>query len=466
MRHAPIALVLLLASLAGVPATGAERADAGAAPDSIATLDGVISRLRTRTTTTMSDEALRLDTTFRDSVTAVFDSTVAADGLSPTLERSAASSSGRRYRSTGVRTGFDWSLDRSNLDYSKVDGFTAVTAGFLYVTTRGVRTRIGGRIGYAFGSERGRHDAGVQLSAHDVTIGWAHRDETHTFGWTEVHGRRFFALAGADELDYLEREGWRTYVENDAWLPAGLSARLVYRREDERARRSRDTFTIGDPSGLFETNPQASEGEVRSVSLTIARPRVVYSNLYGSLTAETAGRGLGGDLAYDRVRARLTRITRLPWADELSVALSAQATAGPTDRIPLQALADPAGRSGVRGYPHRSLVGTHALLARIEYRLARDLLARTRIPLLSRAKLQLVPFVDVGAAWTPPAPRELADTTWPERDAWKWGAGLGIRRGVGFGELLSHVRLDAALRLDRGDARPVFYFVMEGEPFD
>lgn len=444
----------------------ASAAGTDAAPDSsrARSLDDVLSSLRGRTERVLSPESRALDIAFRDSVSAVYDSTVAADGLPGTLGRHAAA---REWRGRGgVRTGLTISPEDSRIDYTKVDGLSAAVAGYGYLTALGVRSRTGGRIGYAFGSGRGRHDAGVRLSARGISLGVAHREVTESFGWTAVHGWRLFALAGADELDYLERDGWRAVLELPRVLPEALTTRVTYRREDELARRVRDYFTIGERSALFESNPQATEGEVRAVGLAIGRSRLDYPDLYGSLVAETAGRGLGGDLSYDLVRVRGALVHRLPWADQLSLEIGAQATAAPRGEIPVQALADPSGRSGVRGYPHRSLVGSHALLARVEYRVAKDLFRAARIPLLRRAKLQLVPFVDVGAAWTPSGPTELSATTLPEGGDWRWGTGLGVRRNVGFGEIISHFRLDGAVRLDRTGAAPVFYFVLEGEPFD
>jgi hemolysin activation/secretion protein len=139
--------------------------------------------------------------------------------------------------------------------------------------------------------------------------------------------------------------------------------------------------------------------------------------------------------------------------------------AGP-DTIPNQILADPAGRSGVRGYPHRSIIGAHAMLLRLDYHIERDLFVLARVPLLKKLRLQLVPFLDVGAAWTPGVNRRLTDATLPLSRDWKWGVGIGVRKGLGFGELLSHCRFDTAWRLDRGRASPVVYFVLETESFD
>lgn len=444
------------------------QSDAPADTSATERLDDVLERLRSRTEQIMSAESRTLDTAYRDSISAAFDSTVVADGLAPTLDRNADRRGARRNRGRGdaVRTGFTVAPEDGGLDYTKVDGFSAATAAYAYVTTLGLRTRVGGRIGYAFGSKRERHDAGVELSAHGVHVGGSHREVTEPFGLTAVHGRRLFALAGSDEHDYLGRDGWRTHLEIPDLLPGSLATRLTYRKEHEIPRRARDTFTIGDPSRLFEQNVQATSGLVRALRISVGRPRLDYPDLYGTLIAELAGRGLGGDLSYDVVRFGGGYTRRLPWADDVAIAVAAQASVAPGGDVPVQVLADPSGRSGVRGYPHRSIAGSHALLLRVDYRMATDLFRAARIPLLRRAKLQLVPFADVGAAWSPTAARTLADSTVPGSDDWKWGAGLGIRRGVGAGEIISHVRLDAAFRLDRSGTSPVVYFVLENEPFD
>jgi hypothetical protein len=432
-------------------------ADSAAMP--VDRFQALLHSLRARTDSILTPQATRVDVAYRDSVVAWYDSSVAAEGF--------ASFAARHRDPDRDERGGKLRLDVDPLDgdvgYSKVDGLSVQAPLAVWGRARGVEARLGGRGGYAFASDRARFSAGPELAARDVSIGWERYREAIRFGWTNVRGGRLFAIAGADEQDYLERDGWAATI--GAVLPGGCHGALSYRSEEQAAMRARDIARISRRNHLFESNAPASEGDLRALGVRITRERDSGPRVGGELLLETSGRGLRGDLDYDRFLLAVSWDPIVPWGDEIVASFAGQMAAGP-DTIPNQILADPAGRSGVRGYPHRSIIGSHAILLRLDYHIERDLFALARVPLLRKLRLQLVPFLDVGAAWTPDVNRRLADARLPDSREWKWGVGVGVRKGLGFGELLSHLRFDAAWRLDRGRASPVVYFVLETESFD
>lgn len=429
-----------------------------------ATFDSLRTRLRRTTDETLSPEALVFDDVYRDSLRARFDSTVASIGL----ERAVAGAADPEPR-LGSRSNPRWTRVRTSFDpedvsfrHSKVDGATLLLPARLEVLRRAWSLRTSVRAGYAFGSSLGRYEGEARFGTRFGSVGAHVRRISERFGWTAVHGNRVLSLAGVDEQQYLERRGFDAFVS----APPVDRFRVVadYRNERQSSQRARDVFTLGRPSHLFEKNRAATRGELRALRVSIERPRRTIGDLWGSAFLERAGGSLGGDLRFDRVGLAIGARRPLPWGSDVSLQAAAQAAASP-EAVPVQATADLGGRTSLRGYPQLSFVGSHAVLARVDLFLGLDLFRRARIPLLGTQKLQFVPFVDAGSAWTP-AGRSLGSAKWPRSDEWKWSAGLGIRKGVGFGEILSHVRVDAAWRLDRDGPTPVFTFVLENEPFN
>jgi hypothetical protein len=395
----------------------------------------------------------------RDSVVAAFDSTVAATSLSGALGERRGET---RRRAREVRFGVDTDLSEVRASYTKVDGATLLLPLELWARNRYVGVSLGGRAGYAFADEEERHDLGITLRVLETRIGVHHHHDLERFGWTDPHAGSLAALFGVDERQFMEREGLRFTLAHD--LRPRTTLTLSHDRDDITARAGTNPFTAGGTNSLFDTNLAAQEGERRQVGLTLGHERTAGGRFWGVINAETAGRDLGGDLDYDRIRGTLATHQILPWSDAALVSLSGQVAAAP-DSVPVQILADPSGRNGARGYPLRSLTGTHAIHLRVDYQIQKDLFRRARVPFLEDRRIQFIPFVDLAAAWTPSRPRTLGDTTLPDRNHWKWSAGIGVRKATGFGRLLSHVRVDVAWRLDRTDRDPVVYLVLENEPF-
>lgn len=448
---------LLLVVLATCPA-GPAMAETGDDPVPGATA-GILDSLRTHSRVTLSSPLFDLPVAARDSVTAAFDSTVAAGGLPAAIDDRREKA---RARARAVRMGADTDVQDARLSYTKVDGATLLLPFDVWAGNRHYGVSLGGRAGYAFSSEEERHDLGVELRTPLVDLEAMHHHDLERFGWTDPHAGSLSALFGVDERDFLEREGFRFAVSRDLGRRGTITLRHV--RDEITARRALDPFTAGGTTSAFEQNLAASEGDRRELGLGIARERTGATRWWGVLDLRTGGRGLGGDLDYDQIRGSITGHTFLPWSDQLLVSLSAQAAAAP-DSVPVQLLADPSGRNGARGYPRRSIVGTHAIHLRVDYELNKDLFRRARIPFLEDRRIQFVPFADVATAWTPDGATTLGDGTWPGSTDWKWSAGIGVRKNVGFGQVLSHVRMDVAWRLDRRETDPVFYLVLENVPF-
>ncbi len=438
-------------------------ADATAADPDSAYAD-ILRSFRRRTDESMSPEALRFDTVARDSAITAFDDSVSARGLASRLSDLRDDEIVYRRR---LRGGFEFGGTDVSLAHTKVDGPSFRFPLEAWTAFDRVYLEARASVGYAFGSKRGRHRAEIQADTNPVTIGVQHRRLAERFGWTEVHGATFASLLGVDEQRYLERRGWGVFVEPH--VNGRIDARLTYDDEDQVSLRAHDTFTIAGDADVYEgdlyrANPMITEGRSHRLGLRVDLRRDRVLGVWGRLELETAGRGLGGDLDFDRVFGRMSYRPVLPWRDEIELTATAQMTAGPGE-IPVQALATVAGRSGVRGVDQSNMIGTHGLHLRVEYHIVRDLLRRARVPFLGERRIQFVPFADVGAAWTPDDVRTLGDATLPASNDWKWGVGLGLRRAVGLGEVLSHIRLDVAWRLDRAGAGPVTYVVLESQPF-
>ncbi len=448
-----IALASVFTGTAGASEQRAEPWTEPASPDT--TLDQILTALRARTDTVLSVDAVTFDGVYMDSVVAGFDSTVVADGVSGAVQ------SKRDWERRG-RFGFSLGLGNSRMRYTKVDGASLQLPIEASYSVGEFDARIGGRAGYAFASQRGRHNLGVTARYDRWRASLRHRRDIARFGSTQLHGAWLYTLAGADEQDYFERHGWVATVSRG--LGPGLTAAVTYWNERQSPRSAENVFTIGSKSAASELNYPATEGRLRAIGIRLERYRREGHRFWGVIRFESAGGGLGGDMEYDQITAGLHGVSILPWDDELLLSLGTTVTSG-DDAISEQALADIGGRSSLRGYPRLAFGGTHAIGLRAEYITARDLLAMTRLPFADRLHVQLIPFADLGATWTPADVTSLNLDDFPGGSDWKWGAGIGIRRGVGFGELLSHVRLDVAWRLDRGGASPVAYFVLEGEPF-
>jgi hypothetical protein len=412
-------------------------------------LSGILDRLHGGTDAVISAEALRTDSEFADSVRTAFRDEVATGGLDAFVRE--------RDRGTVFRSGLNLDPQNADIRYSNVDGLTLMAPVSWHLVGGAVRLELGGGAGYAFASEAFRYRAGASARwrgwAADVT--WLQLAER--YGYTELVGGGWYALFGDDEHRHLRREGWRAALERSV---GPVDVRVGYDRFDERSIAIADPFHISGTTTLHRSNPPITDGVRRVRWIELDRERGSFSSWALSLRGEASGnRGL----AYERVLARASWAPPLPWDDILHLEGRAQLAASDGE-VPIQVLADPVGRNGVRGYPQGSRIGTHALLARAELHPARDWLTRARIPLADRLRLQLIPFADVGAAWSPDGD-DLSASRLPASGDWVWGAGIGLRRATGMGPVLSHLRLDFAWRLDRDIGRPVTYFVLEAEPF-
>jgi len=112
------------------------------------------------------------------------------------------------------------------------------------------------------------------------------------------------------------------------------------------------------------------------------------------------------------------------------------------------------GNGNLRGYERLEFAGRERASARIEYAFALDLLARTRVPIVERAHVQFIPFVDAGTTWgTVPAVAETRGTL--DGDA-RASVGLGLQRTLWLPGL-EVLRLDVSYRTQGGDSHWGFW---------
>ena len=323
-----IALASVFTGTAGASEQRAEPWTEPASPDT--TLDQILTALRARTDTVLSVDAVTFDGVYMDSVVAGFDSTVVADGVSGAVQ------SKRDWERRG-RFGFSLGLGNSRMRYTKVDGASLQLPIEASYSVGEFDARIGGRAGYAFASQRGRHNLGVTARYDRWRASLRHRRDIARFGSTQLHGAWLYTLAGADEQDYFERHGWVATVSRG--LGPGLTAAVTYWNERQSPRSAENVFTIGSKSAASELNYPATEGRLRAIGIRLERYRREGHRFWGVIRFESAGGGLGGDMEYDQITAGLHGVSILPWDDELLLSLGTTVTSG-DDAISEQALAD------------------------------------------------------------------------------------------------------------------------------
>lgn len=238
------------------------------------------------------------------------------------------------------------------------------------------RARLYGQVGYAFGLERIRYEAGLEMRLgprygrqdFDLKLGGAYRRQTATndlwkTDWVENSLAAFFFAN--DFFDYYETEGWSVY--GLAHVTPYLQLGAGFRSEEHRTLARTTTWALFGSNGLDRPNRPAREGRMHTLVLTLegGRIRDVGDHPRGAgfrLEAEL-GDGLGGDFAFNRYTGDL-RLYLLPTPElGLNLRLLGGLTTG---EAPPQKAFTLGGVGSVRAYPQNLFAGTRALLANLE----------------------------------------------------------------------------------------------------
>jgi hypothetical protein len=262
-------------------------------------------------------------------------------------------------------------------------------------------------------------------------------------------------VAGQDRQDYLHERSWDAGLE---WRPEPRARLALFWsvREQQSASAATDFRLAGGDTPIEFPNPPIDDGTMRGLELH-ATWRSEHRSVTAALESGLTGGELGGDFEFAWQNARATVTRSVGAGDRVALTLAVANTAG---SAPVQSVPMLGGDTTLRGFERHEFAGDRSLAVRTEYVVGRDLLARTRIPLVRSLQLQFIPFVDAGTAWGDP--RSIAGSS-PLDGRWKSSLGLGIQRHINYPGL-GAVRLDISRRTDGGPGGAGFWFRVL--PFD
>jgi hypothetical protein len=287
-------------------------------------------------------------------------------------------------------------------DYNRVDLVRAGAAYEIQSRTPFI-PRLGARIEYAFGRNRGLY--GIQLeqpliasgrlsvgaSAERVTD---HRDLELV---EDVENSLALLFARQDYRDYFEREGFGGYA---AWAIPGVSTiRATARRDDYRSlAASPEARSWFLQDHVLRSNPAVDEGQAHTLTLRLERQAHrtarTRAGLYHAIELEWAGTRLGGDFDYTRALGDVRGVVRLTPAT--SLALRGVAGHAIEGQLPAQKIFTLGGVDGLRAHSFEQFRGDQMLLGQAEYDVA---LWRMQTHGWNGG-LHVLAFVDAGRAWS------------------------------------------------------------------
>jgi hypothetical protein len=362
-----------------------------------------------------------------------------------------------------VVTAYDRAMRRENrrtitpeygLRYSKAEGVhLEAGASFAYRPWR--LSHLEGRFGYDLKRERPTGAGRLRFAL--FREGRLHLDlQAHSgavpFGNHDPYGNTVLTLLGGyDARQYmLERElsgmlEWRP--DEEERFAAGW-----VRTEQDPLRPVEDWHLFG-PERWMEENEAAEPILLHGIRLRFDR-RPTYLDATGStgLTAGAVATAYGGRLLGSRREFSLIQgdlwYTRMIHAEDAwHVRASGSIAPG---RPPLQAWPDLGGAGGLKAFPPRGfgtrdrLVGLSRWVVRLEYQREQEILRRTRLPVIKRFSVKLLPFVEAGSVWGRRPILRWKDLRLPRASEYRWDLGFGLRHEVGYSGILSHAQLDFA----------------------
>jgi hypothetical protein len=337
------------------------------------------------------------------------------------------------------------SLERGAWEgYGVVGVFTAGAGRTRLPTSPGLRVTGGGA------SSPGSPPAGppgyLREKGWGVVLGWS--DQPTPFGSNRVHGTTLAGgLGGLDHQSYLQRrERAAALLLHPARAIHGDVA--FVQREDRPLKPVADGLLDLDED-VMGSNPRADRANLHGITTAVSLgdagddPKA-ESGVW--LRAGFWGGALKGEREFYTAGAEARREWTLPPRSKLETEVRLGFAGGDP---PIQDMPDLGGEGSLRAYPPRAFSGPAACLLRVDYLLGVDLFRAARVPVLKGLKLQPVISFDAGAVWGD-APWDGADAlAFPDARDWRFDAGAGLQKYIGFPPFLSAVRLEAAFRLDR-----------------
>jgi hypothetical protein len=389
---------------------------------------GLLGELQTNDLGFFSSELQTIDPDFTSDVVAQHDS-LGIDQLREVMEQRAG------------RFSFNSGIPLDLLDYNRVEGLVLAARGGLQMS--GIDLSFAGS--YATSPKKFRYIADVSKS---LQFGeWS----AELFGNYEVRVVPYGSnrptlnsvralVGGADEQDYLKREGGSAGLSIEH--TSGVSLNVAYEAGHETSVSTSSDFAFNGT--MDQVNLPIDEGYDRAVSVELGLDLANRFQL--QLDQRISGSELGGDFRYNRTDITLDYRQFIIGRHELVARVTGVATG---DRPPIQRFADAGGLSTVRGYSRRTRLGRHSIAARIEHMIPYDLMALTRIPLLGATSLQFVPWADTGRVWE------------GNSENWIHSVGIGVQLFLGPFGSASNLRLDFAFptrEYRRGDMEVFLHF--------
>jgi hypothetical protein len=233
--------------------------------------------------------------------------------------------------------------------------------------------RVYGQVGYATALRDVRYTVGLEsalgaASEPRVKFGVAYRKQTLTPDrWKTSYLENSLGGLGFeyDFFDYYEAEGASIYAVQA--LPGSARLETGFRVEEHRALSKQTDWSVFE-TGNFRPNPRAGEGQRRALFGAFTAGRIRNANGLPSGRAvrlsASVGRGLGGDLPYNRYEADGRAFLPLSDVTRLGVRLRGGYA---TSDAPAQARFTLGGIGSTRSYAQNRFGGTRMLLANVEY---------------------------------------------------------------------------------------------------
>ncbi len=266
--------------------------------------------------------------------------------------------------------------DLPGLRYNRVDGFVLGldVEPIRFGSSR--RSKLYGQIGYAFGIDDIRYQAGFETkightrrySDFGVTAGVSYHKNTASEDtwkvdqWENSLASFFFRN---DFLDYYESEGWNVYLKR-YFRAADASVRVGYRSADQRSLVNSTSWSVFR-DGTFRANPPVADGHMNELVVAVEAGEFYrfYRHPKGAAIRVTAelGQDFGGDFSFNRYVADGRAFFRV--ARDVGISIRgrggyATAFAPPQRRFTI------GGIGTVRAYPQNLYAGTRMLLSNAE----------------------------------------------------------------------------------------------------
>lgn len=291
--------------------------------------------------------------------------------------------------------------------YNKAQGLH-LEMGLGYGPILDVAERVEGRFGYDFARERPTGAALVRLghadpllppSDGDVLLGaeleW--HEGARAFGDHDPYGNTLLtAVGGYDARQYLRERGGA--IDLLARVGAGFEARVgVFRREQDPLPARADRHLFGEDRWMA-TNLTGKEVTSTGLHARFDRAPALATpeepdGTYLRAAVEWWQQGALNGEDWTRLDGWFFQHGSFPWRDGWALSLRGATTGG---ERPIQAMPSLGGEAGLRAFRPWSLVGEGLLYGRAQYELSSRRLKKTRVPLITRMGLQLVPYAEWG----------------------------------------------------------------------